>query len=185
MLTLHFDYPSPPSAIALLRLQHVADRGGAVTFVGLDTLGLEMVVPPTLDLLAQLERCGDEARELGLTLRRPSRQPPTLAAHLVGGLADARGLGAAWRMACLQAYWTDDVDLSDEDALRGLASGVGLDEDEVITHLADRVLRGTVRGRMTARRRRGIGVVPVLEADGGVLVSADLPADDLMQLATL
>lgn len=184
MLTLHFDYPSPASAVALMRLQRVADQGGSVSFVGLDALGLEMAVPPTLDLLADLERHQARAGELGLPMRRPSCRPPTLAAHLLGGLADARGLGASWREVCLRGYWTDDVDLSDEIALRELAHTAGLDGDEVDTRLRDRQLRATVRGRMTARRRRGVGGVPVLEADGA-LVSPDLPDDDLVQLAAL
>lgn len=185
MLTLHFDYPSPASAIALARLQPIADHGGAVEFVGMDSLGLDIALPPSLDLLAQIERHRDEATQLGLTLRRPSRQPPTLAAHLIGGLAQARGLGAAWRATCMRAYWTDDVDLSDESALRVLAAGVGLDDREVTARLEDRPMRLATRGRMTARRRRGIGAVPVLEVDGGVLIPADLPLDDLRTLAAL
>jgi 2-hydroxychromene-2-carboxylate isomerase len=184
VLTLHFDYPSPASAVALLRLQRVADAGGRVAFSGIDAIGLRVSVPPTLDLLAELERHRDAAAALGLELRRPSCRPPTLAAHLVGGLAEARGIGASWRSVCLEAYWVRDVDLGDEEALRELAATAGLADDEVVARLADRELRLSTHGRMTTRRRQGIGGVPVLEADG-VLVSPDLPDGDLRQLAAL
>jgi hypothetical protein len=49
MLTLHFDYPSPASAVALLRLQRLTDVGHRIRFLGLDALGLDVAVPPTLD----------------------------------------------------------------------------------------------------------------------------------------
>lgn len=185
MLTLHFDYPSPASAVAVLRLQPLADAGHPVRFVGMDALGLNVAVPPTLDLLDELSRYRDRAVELGLPMRRPSRRPPTLAAHLLGGLADHHGLGASWRWACLHAYWALDVDLSDEHALAALAHEAGLDHDAVSERLADQPARQALRGRMTSRRRSGIGGVPVIEADGGVYVSADLADADLEQLAGL
>jgi 2-hydroxychromene-2-carboxylate isomerase len=184
VLTLFFDFPSPASAVALLRLQPIADAGGAVAFAGLDTLGLSISVPPTLDLLAELERVGPRALELGLPLRRPSRQPPTAAAHLIGELADEVGLGASWRDTCLRAYWLDDVDLSDEVVLLELAGRAGLGTEAVAARLADRGARDLSRTRMASARRRGLGGVPVLDVDG-VLVSPDLPDADLRQLAGL
>src|SRR5690625_1372628 len=184
MLTLHFDYTSPASAVAVLRLQPLAQAGAAVEFRGIDALGLALPIPPTLDLLAGLEANRERARELGLTMRRPSLQPPTIAAHLVGALADAHQLAQTWRLTCLQAYFTDDVDLSDEDWLLRAAVDIGLDRTEVAAHLADRKLRVATQGRMTTQRRRGIGGVPILEADG-MMISADLADADLEQLAAL
>lgn len=185
MLTLHFDYPSPASAVAMLRLQRLADAGQAIRFVGLDSLGLDVAVPPTLDQLEQLAHYHDRAVALGLPMRRPSRRPPTLAAHLVGEVAEEAGLGASWRWACLRGYWTHDVDLSDERELSSLARDAGLDEGAVGERLADRPARQALRGRMTTRRRAGVGGVPIVETDGGVLVSADVPDADLEQLASL
>ena len=182
MLTLHFDLTSPSSAVAVLRLQRLADEGGAVRFAGIDILGLDSSIPPTLDLLADLERHQDAARELGLTMRRPSRQPPTVSAHLVGEVAEEIGLGASWRSACLRAYWTRDADLHDDPTLLTLAELAGLPADVVAQRLADRTARANLRTRMLAQRRRGIGGVPVLESDG-VFVTAALPDDDLRRLA--
>jgi 2-hydroxychromene-2-carboxylate isomerase len=184
VLVLHFDYPSAASAVALVRLQRIADEGGSVAFSGFDAIGLDVSVPVTLDQLADLDRAQASAQELGLTLRRPSRRPPTVLAHVVGDLADTRGLGAAWRHACLTAYWRDDADLGDAKVLTDLARGAGLDDAEVAAWLADPRPRRIVRQRMVDARRAGVGTVPVLEADGA-LVPADLPDADLRTLAAL
>jgi 2-hydroxychromene-2-carboxylate isomerase len=184
VLVLHFDYPSPAAAVAVLRLQPLLDAGGAVAFAGLDVLGLGEPIPPTLDQLAELAELGARAAALGLELRRPSRRPPTLGAHLVGGLADAAGHGAAWRHGCLRAYWTDDADLGDDAVLVDLAADVGLDPDAAAALLADPRQRLAQRQRDLAARRRGIGGVPVLELDG-TFVPADLPDAELRALASL
>jgi 2-hydroxychromene-2-carboxylate isomerase len=184
VLVLHFDYPSPASAVAVLRLQRVADEGGDVGFAGLDALGLATSVPPTLDQLVERERVASQAAALGLELGLPSRRPPTLLAHLLGDLADACGRGAAWREACLRAYWTQDVDLGDADELRALAADTGLDRTVVDELLADERRRLTRRQQDLAVRRRGVGTVPVLEFDG-TFVGVDLDDAALRELAAL
>lgn len=184
MLILHHDPTSPTAAVATLRLQRIADAGGRVAFQGFDVLGLDAAIPVTLDQLAELERVSDALRDLGVAARRPSRRPPTLATHLVGTLADARGLGAAWRGSVLAAYWERDVDLGDEAEIAELAAAAGLPGEAVADLLADRAARVQLRRRMLATRQRGIGGVPVLEYQGA-FVSADLDDDALRQLATL
>lgn len=184
MLVLHFDYPSPASAVALLRLQRVADEGGNVAFAGLDALGLATSIPATLDQLAERERVAAQADALGLALGRPSRRPPTLLAHLLGELAEAHDLGAAWRMTCLRAYWQHDVDLGNAEPLRALASEVGLDRTDVDRLLGDGQRHRVRRQEELAVRRRGVGTVPVLEFDG-TFVAADLDDAALRQLAAL
>lgn len=182
MLTLHFDYPSPAAAVAVLRLQRIADGGGNVAFSGLDVLGLDLTLPPTLDQLDELERWRERAAELGLPMRRPSRRPPTLDAHLIGALAEVEGLGASWRLACLRAYYVEDADLSDHEMLVRLAREVGFDTEAVGGRLGDTALRNAARQRAITLRGRGIGGVPVLEVDG-TFVPADLGDDDLRALA--
>ncbi len=182
MLILHHDFTSPAAAVAVLRLHRIADAGGLVAFQGIDVLGLEVAIGLTLDQLTELERVAPRLAELGLPVRHPSRRPPTLGAHLVAELAEADGLGRAWREAVLRAYWQDDVDLGDDAALTGLAGVAGLDTDAVGTALGDRTARVGARRRMLATRQRGIGGVPVLEFQGA-FVPADLPDADLRQLA--
>jgi 2-hydroxychromene-2-carboxylate isomerase len=184
VLTLHFDITSPAAAVAVLRLQALVDAGATVRFSPIDTLGLDIDVPPTRELLDELVRYADRAAELGLAMRRPSRQPPTLRAHVVGEVAEAADLGASWRWRCLRAYWSEDRDLHDEDTLVELALAAGLEEAPVRRALGDRLTVHGLRDRMTHQRRRGIGGVPVLEFDG-TFVSAELPDADLRRLAGL
>ncbi|MCC5949657.1 MAG: DsbA family protein [Nitriliruptoraceae bacterium] len=185
MLTCYFDLTSPASAVAVLRLQALADRGADVGFVGVDVLGLAVSVPATLDQLAEHERCHERARVLGLAMRRPTSRPPTLDAHLVGEVADARGLGASWRSVCLRAYFADGADLADHQVLHDLGRQAGLTDDVVATRLADAPARRALRARMTTLRKRGVGGVPLLEAGPGNLVSAELSDEDLASLAAL
>ncbi len=184
MLRLFYDYPSPASAVAMLRLQRLADQGAAVAFVGFDVLGLQVAVPATLDQLAELERHQDRAAELGLVMRRPRLRPPTLGAHVIAEVAEDHGLGAAWRWACLSGYWTHGVDLGDASQLAELAASAGLPDDEVAAALGDPARRAAVRARMLEARSRGIGGVPVLE-HAGTLLPPDLPEDDLRALAEM
>ncbi|MTV25464.1 hypothetical protein FTX61_08590 [Nitriliruptoraceae bacterium ZYF776] len=181
MLICHHDVTSPAAAVAVLRLQALADAGGHVAFRGLDVLGLETTVPATLDQLEQLPRYAPRAAELGLTMRRPRLRPPTLGVHLVADHAESLGLGASWRSACLHAYWEDGADLGDDELVADLAAAAGLDRAVVAALLADRPARIALRRRMGTLRGRGVGGVPVLEYQG-TLVSAELSDDDLRQL---
>lgn len=182
MLILHFDYPSAAAAVAVLRLQALADEGADVVFSGIDVLGVDTAVPATLDQLDELERYRDRAAALGLQLSRPALRPATLPAHVVAEIADQQGRGASWRRVCLEAYWHDGADLGDIDLLAGLAADAGLEATSVRTIVADPSARVRARRRMLDARRRGVGGVPVLEVDG-TLVPADLSDDDLWALA--
>ena len=184
MLTLHWDVTAPEAALAVLRCQRLADAGRRVAFSGVDVLGVEVALPVTLDQLAGLEAVAGRCATLGLELRRPARRVPTLPAHLVGSLADAADLGAAWRLAALRAYWTDGEDVGDADVLVDLAAGVGLDPFRVRDLLADPAAVSDLRGRHLALRRKGVGGVPVLEVDG-TLLPADVDDDVLASLAAL
>lgn len=184
MLRLYHDYTSPASAVAVLRLARLAADGVAVEHVPLDVLGLDRSVPPTPALLDGLERHRAEMADLGLPPRRPDRQPPTLRAHLLGGLARDRGRGTAWRAACYRAFWRSGADLSDTDRLVALAEEVGLDVDAARRQVTDEEAAGRLRRRMARARREGVGGVPVLEM-AGTFVPALLPEDDLRSLAAL
>lgn len=185
VLILHHDLTSPAAAVALLRVQRLLDEGARIGLSPFDALGLEISVPPTRALLEELERFRDRSAALGLAMHRPSRQPPTLAAHLVGAeVAEPRGLGASWRWRCLRAFWSEDRDLGDPATLVALAVDAGLEASEVERALDDRLARQRLRDHMLTQRRRGIGGVPVLELDGA-FVPAELSDADLRRLAEL
>jgi 2-hydroxychromene-2-carboxylate isomerase len=181
VLILHHDVTSPRAAVAVLRLQALADAGYRVGFLGLDVLGLAVSLPVTLDQITELEAVRDQAAGLGLALRRPTLRPPTLDVHLLAELAEREGLGAAWRLACLRAYWSDGVDVSDRVVLRTLARRVGLPPDGTEQTLADTARRNALRAEMLGRRGLGIGGVPVLELDG-TLLPADVDDVTLLEL---
>lgn len=182
MLILHHDVTSPRAAVAVLRVQRLADAGFAVAFRGIDTLGVAVSLPATLDQFVELEQVVAQAAELGLIMLRPTLRPPTLDAHLVAEHAERLGLGAAWRLACLRAYWTEGADIADHATLIALATGVGLPRDGVAATLGDPAARNALRTAMLARRAQGIGGVPVLEVDG-TLIPADIDDATLEELA--
>lgn len=184
MLILHHDHPSPASAVAVLRLQRLADEGLPVAFEGIDVLGIDAPIPVTLDALEELDAWREPAAELGLDLRRPSRRPATARTHLVATLAEAHGLGAAWRLATYRAYWEGDADLGDPTVLADLAVDVGLDRPAVTQLLDDHRQLARFRQRMQVRRSEGVGGVPILEF-AGAFVPATLSDDDLRHLANL
>lgn len=182
MIVLHYDLVSPASAVAVLRLQRIADGGGAVMFAGIDPVGLEVGVPATLDQLDEHATWRGAAGDLGLDMRRPTWRPPTLRAHLVGELAERWGLGAAWREAALRAYWEGGRDIGKGDVIVELAGLVGGDAEEARRVLADPQRILAARQRAAATVRRGVGGVPMLEVNG-VLVSAHLDDAALEELA--
>lgn len=184
MLALYHDFTSPASALAVDRLQGLVDEGGVVEFLGVDLLGLERTIPPTLPLLAELERHRPALEALGWTVRRPVCQPPTLAAHLVGTYARDRGLGASWRTVCYRAFFEESADLADAEVLAGLAGRAGLDADDVAGLLGDPARRRALRRSMVGHRSEGVGGVPVLAFDGTFL-SPFVPLDELRTLASL
>lgn len=190
MLTLYFDYPSPRAVLALLELEALLDAARAVGdapsvgFVGIDPLGLEATLPVTLDQLAELERVRERLVAAGLEPVVPPLRPPTVRTHLVGGLAEASGLGRAWRSACVTAHWREGADLGARDVLVGLARDVGLDAAPVSALLDDPTAVLAERRRTAALGRRGIGGVPLLELDGTFL-GADLDAEGLRALLRL
>lgn len=184
MLTLYHDVPSAGALVAMLRLQRLADEGLPVAFRGFDVLGLDMTLPATLDDLEDWQAHRDEAARLGWQLPRPRRHPATLLAHLVGALAEERGLDAAWRLGLYRAHWLQGRDVAQADVLTRLAVEVGLDATEVAALLDDREQRHRLHQQMLVHRGDGIGGVPVLEA-GGTFLSPAIPDADLRTLAEL
>lgn len=182
MLTCLHDYTSPASAVAVLRLQALADEGLAVGFEGFDARGVDAPLPVTLDVLDELRTVGQVARAHGLELRRPSRLPPTARAHVVGAWAASVDLGAAWRSAAYRALWEDDRDLADVDVLVAIGGGVGLAPDAVRSVATDRERIRRFRRAVLQRRRTGVGGVPVIDA-GGTLIPATTSVDTLRDLA--
>lgn len=200
MLTLFHDYTSPGSAVAVQRLQRLADEGLPVGFEGFDAVGVDVAIPATSETLAAVDDLLEAAGMVGLDLRRPYLVPPTGRAHALGLLAERGGLGASWRDVCYRAYWTDGADLADRAVLAALADAAGLSADAAGAALSDAAAVAEVRRRTTRHRREGVGGIPTILAQfgsggpplaggglgyAGTLVPGLLAEDDLRALAEL
>lgn len=161
-LTLFHDYTSPASAVAVARLQRLADEGIEVDFVAFEAVGLDVALPPPLDVLAAIDDLQDEATAEGIVLRRPSMTPPTAKAHAVGEIAEQHDLGASWRQRCYRAYWADGAAIDEDMILMDLAKDAGLRGDAVAEALRRPGFVADVRRRAGAHRRSGVGGVPTL-----------------------
>lgn len=184
MLTLFHDYTSPTSAVAVARLQRLIDEGVRARIVGMEAVGIDVVLPVTLDTLAELEAVGESAAAEGLTLRRPRMAPPTALAHVVEVAMSTDDRVARWRQCCYAAYWADGADLSDAAVLRRIAAVADLPGDVVEAALNDRVALLAVRQRSAGLRRDGIGGVPTISYARS-LVPGLLSTADLRTLAEL
>ena len=182
MLTLFHDYTSPASAIAVARLQRLADEGIAVEFVGFEAVGVDIALPPSLDVLAALDDLAAEAEAEGVVLRRPKLLPPTARAHAVGTIAATHTLGASWRQRCYTAFWSHGADIDDTETLVALAADAGLPAEQVSGALADPAFIASVRRAVGRHRRNGVGGVPTILASR-TLIPGLLPEDQLRELA--
>jgi predicted DsbA family dithiol-disulfide isomerase len=184
VLTLFHDYTSPASAVAVARLQRLADEGLPVEMVGLDAIGVDLALPVTLDVKAAVVDLAAPAQVEGIVLAEPALLPPTVAAHVVEAEAERAGLGASWRQVCYRALWEHGADLADERVLVVLGIQAGMERSVVEAALADRPRRSAFRRHSAARRADGVGGVPTLLAQR-TLVPGLLAVSDLRALAAL
>ena len=143
-------------------MQRLADDGVPVEFVGFEAVGVDVALPPSLDVLAQLEQVAEQAEAENIVLRRPSMIPPTARAHAVGTIAETHELGASWRQRCYTAFWAEGVDLDDVATLVGLAESSGLPPDEVEAAVRNTTFIASVRRAAGRHRRNGVGGVPTI-----------------------
>ena len=178
MLTLFHDFTSPASAVSVARLQRLAAEGIDVTFHGFEAIGIDLTVPVTSDVVAELGAVERDAAAEGLTLVPPAALPPTGLAHVVTGVAEADNRGAAWRTAVYRAFWREGADLADREVLVRIAAGAGVDIERARAALDDRTALAAVRRRTAELRGEGVGGVPTLLAHR-TLIPGLLPESDL------
>jgi 2-hydroxychromene-2-carboxylate isomerase len=183
MITLFHDYTSPASAVAVTRAERLRAEGVEIELVGFEAIGVDLHLPVTLDVLAELDAVAAVAEQEGVELRRPRLLPPTALAHVVERALDDDA-ASAWRTTCYRAFWSGGVDLADPEALRGLAATAGVDRGAVDACLEDRIALAAVRRATGERRRDGVGGVPTILAHR-TLVPGLLDDDDLRALAAL
>jgi predicted DsbA family dithiol-disulfide isomerase len=90
------------------------------------------------------------AARLGVPIRLPSAspQPRSTKAFELFCFASDRGVGNAYNIAVLKAFFQEDLDIGDPETLADIAASVGLDRADAHAVLAD--------GRYTARHRAAL-----------------------------
>lgn len=182
MLVLFHDVTDPTSAVAVARCTRLAREGMAIEFEGFEAVGLDLVMPPDIEVLARLEGLTAQAAAERVALRRPRRMPPTALAHVLLAHAERTPRAHDVRLAVYRAYWERGADVAEAAVLVDLAVGAGLDRVEMGHLLADRVALVSRRRQMAAHRREGVGGVPVILASR-TLVPGLLEEDQLRALA--
>jgi len=83
------------------------------------------------------------AERLGVPIKLPSisPQPRTDKAFEVFAMADTQGLGHAFSMRALKAFFQEEKDLGDQEVLADLGSDAGLDRDAVLNALKEGTYR--------------------------------------------
>ncbi len=112
------------------------------------------------------------AEKLGVTITLPniSPQPRTDKAFEVFAMAEEQGLGHAYSMAALKAFFQQERDIGDPEVLADIGESVGLERQAVLDALA----KGSYREQHQAAQRHAveearIQSVPTLVIDGEVI----------------
>ncbi len=144
-----FDYTSPWTFYSLDRVEDFCAKnnaelvwkpflvGGVFNKVNPSVyLRRENPVPPK-DAYYQKDMA-DWARFQGIKMIKPSIFPLNSVKALRGAfVAIEEGTISAYSRACFEAYWCHDKDLSQEDVLREIVGGVGMDADNFFELIGD------------------------------------------------
>jgi len=131
----------PPEGIS--RQDYIAKKfgpGGAQKYERVAAVGESVGIPFAFDKIA--------------------RQPNTLAAHSLIGMAEPGPAQDKVKETLLNAYFIEAADLTDDDVLLDLAERAGLDRDEAAAQLADPRAREAVNAADEQARRMGVEGVP-------------------------
>jgi predicted DsbA family dithiol-disulfide isomerase len=119
------------------------------------------------------------AEKLGIPIKLPSvsPQPRTDKAFEVFAMAEDHGLGHAYSMAALKAFFQQERDIGNPEVLADIGESVGLERQAVLDALA----QGSYRERHQAAQRHAveearIQSVPTLIIDGEVIQGVPDPA---------
>ncbi|MDP9456900.1 MAG: hypothetical protein CYG60_06110 [Actinobacteria bacterium] len=114
---------------------------------------------------------------------RVASAPNTVDAHRLILHAEGAGRGTQWKLvdALFGAYFSDGRNLNDHGELAAVAADVGLDPDEVRSHLAGDGGKAEVRASQEEAYGRGIQGVPFYVFDGVRTVSGAQPVEAFLR----
>jgi 2-hydroxychromene-2-carboxylate isomerase len=171
----YFDFSSPYSYIASEWIEALAARHGRTVrwhaiLLGVTFQAAELRSPVHHPIkrdyiLRDFER---SARFAGVPLRIPDKFPvPTQnAARVYWWLDDEHPASATgWARHCLRAFFARGVDLSDPQALRGLAREFGIDPDEAERVWSDPAWKARLKAANDAALAAGVFGAPYVVID--------------------
>ncbi|WP_321448393.1 DsbA family oxidoreductase [uncultured Cohaesibacter sp.] len=122
--------------------------------------------------------------ELGFTFRftEEMRMLNTHDAHQLIHWAALKGRDTEVKQAFQKAYFTDGLDVSDQDVLVKLVSDLGFDGDEARAILDDQRYDGAVREQMDFWRQQGINSVPAIIFERKYLVPGAAGVEQFRQV---
>ncbi len=178
-----FDFSSPYAYIAANQIDDLADDHGRTVRWRPFLLGPVMKESGNVPLLGQPLK-GDYLREdvprfarlYGLDYKLPSKFP-------IAALAPARGFywvadtdadkAKDFALACFDAFYTEDRDITDPDVVAALADGVGVDGAALKEAIATDTVKERVKAAVAEAIKAGVCGSPFFVVDGQRFWGAD------------
>lgn len=133
---------------------------------------------PREQFAAMNEQVASRAAQVGLTYNLDRAQTTnTLAAHRLSHLAKAKGKQHEVVERLFRAYFTDGLNIGDEETLADLAVAAGLERDEALAALRSGAYGEDVQADITTAGELGIRGVPFFVLDGAYAVSGAQPVE--------
>jgi 2-hydroxychromene-2-carboxylate isomerase len=178
LLEFFFDCSSPWTYLAFHRIESVADDAGAQlswrpilvggVFNTVNSSVYEQRANPTPAKLRYYAKdLGDWARAYGIRIGSPSIFPVNSVKAMRGAIvAQEHGRIAEYARAVFEAYWGDDVDISQDAAVGRIARSVDLPEDEFFEKIRSPEYKARLRENTDELIRRGGFGSPTMFVDG-------------------
>lgn len=133
---------------------------------------------PREQFAAMNEQVTARAAQVGLTYNLDKAQTTnTLAAHRLSHLAKAKGRQHEVVERLFRAYFTEGLDIGDEETLADLAAEAGLERSEALAALRSGDFAEDVRADIATAGELGIRGVPFFVLDGAYAVSGAQPLE--------
>jgi 2-hydroxychromene-2-carboxylate isomerase len=179
-----YDFSSPNAYFAAMMLPALAERAGARLQYRPFFLGglFKLLGAPQTPGMSSPEKAAASMRDLerwshkhGVPFRFPSRFPMnTLMALRIALLAEELELEPReWTETVFRAYWVEDRDISSEEVLAELLTGLGKDPAGALASAARPEVKDALRVATEAARARGIFGAPVCAVDGELFFGKD------------
>jgi 2-hydroxychromene-2-carboxylate isomerase len=162
-----FDCSSPWTYLAFHRIEAVAAEGraelvwrpilvGGVFNAVNDSVYEARANPTPAKLRYYAKDLADWARSYGIVIGSPSVFPVNSVKAMRGAfVAEEHDRIAAYARAVFEAYWRDDIDISQDTAVRRIAESIGLDGAEFLEKIAQPDYKARLRANTDELIARG------------------------------